>query len=415
MPADAPQDPIVPILVVDDRPEKRLAIASLLGDQPWKIVEADSGESGLREILKTDFALVILDVYMPGMDGFELARLIRERPKTKYLPILFHSAEEPSREQMLRSYALGAVDYLVQPVLPEILKAKVRVFVDLFIKGGLLDRQKAEMEQLREAQMESKLLQTQAALDKAELRLAEARRMESLGKLAGGIAHEFNNLLTGIMGMAHLVRESLQDATARENMEYVIAGAEKAAKLTSEVLSYARKQRLVPSLHDLNRLGPKWMEEFPDAGTGTRMRWNPAAEPAFILIDEGRLSEAISHLLRNAAEAGATEVTLTVTLPKDPDSALGRKGDEFVCLEVADDGRGMEPEVLGKCMEPFFTTKGPSDGAGMGLSMVHGFVRQSGGSLTVDSRPGKGTQVEIRFARAALHTDGTGKGPAPVS
>jgi signal transduction histidine kinase len=399
---EAPHDPIVPILVVDDRPEKRLAVSSLLSDQPWKIYEADSGESGLREILKTDFALVILDVYMPGMDGFELARLIRERPKTKYLPILFHSAESPSREQISRAYGLGVVDYLVQPVLPEIFRAKVRALVDLFVKGKLLDRQKEEMEQLREAQMEAKLLQTQAALDKAELRLAEARRMESLGKLAGGIAHEFNNLLTGIMGMAHLVRGTMHEPSqARENVDYIIAGSEKAAKLTSEVLSYARKQRLVPAILDVNRLGPNWIAELSGEKAEAALQWRPLAVPAFIHIDEEKLSEAISHLLHNAVDAGAGQIAITVSLQADSASGTGKSAEEFVVLEVADDGSGMEAEVLQKCLEPFFTTKGPNEGAGMGLSMVHGFIKQSGGVLTLTSRPGEGTKVQLRFARSA--------------
>lgn len=399
---EALHDPIVPILIVDDRPEKRLAISSLLSDQPWKVYEADSGEAGLREILKTDFALVILDVYMPGMDGFELARLIRERPKTKYLPILFHSAESPSREQITRAYGLGVVDYLVQPVLPDIFRAKVRAFVDLFVKGKLLDRQKEEMEQLREAQMEAKLLQTQAALDKAELRLAEARRMESLGKLAGGIAHEFNNLLTGIMGMAHLVRGTMTEPSqARENVDYIIAGSEKAAKLTSEVLSYARKQRLVPAVLDVNRLGPNWIAGLSGEKAEAALQWRPLAVPAFIHIDEERLSEAVSHLLHNAVDAGARQIAITVSLQADPASGPGKPAEEFVVLEVADDGCGMDPEVLQKCLEPFFTTKGPNEGAGMGLSMVHGFIKQSGGVLTVTSQPGEGTKVQLRFPRAA--------------
>jgi signal transduction histidine kinase len=395
-------EPAVPILIVDDRAEKRLAIRSLLDDLPWTIVEADSGEAGLREILKSDFALVILDVYMPGMDGFELARLIRERPRTKYLPILFHSAEEPTRQQILKAYRLGVVDYLVQPVLPEILLAKVGVFVDLFIKGKLLEQQKEEVEQLREAQMNAKLLRTQAALDQAELRLAEARRMESLGKLAGGIAHEFNNIMAGIMGMAHLVRESMiEPSPMRENMDLIIAGSERAAKLTSEVLSYARKQRLSPAVLDLNRLGPKWIEEFSKQESKVDLNWRPADGPAFVLIDEERMAEAISHLLMNSAEAGARQLGLKVAVQMESEPDGGQEAAESVLLEITDDGRGMEPEILKKCLEPFFTTKGPNQGAGMGLSMAQGFVKQSGGTFSIASRPGVGTQVQLRFARVS--------------
>jgi signal transduction histidine kinase len=168
--------------------------------------------------------------------------------------------------------------------------------------------------------------------------------------------------------------------------------------LTSEVLSYARKQPLFPEVLDLNRLGPEWIETFSKQGSKADLHWRPADAPAFVRIDEGRLAEAISHLLMNCAEAGAKRIVLKVALQEEPDADPGEE-EECVLLEIVDDGCGMEPEILKKCLEPFFTTKGPSRGAGMGLSMVQGFVKQSGGALTIASRPGEGTRVRLRFAR----------------
>src|SRR6476661_3741561 len=149
----------VSILIVDDRPDKMLAYEAILSDLKENIVCARSGKEALRCLLKQDFAVILLDVNMPGMDGFETAALIRQRPRSETTPIIFISAVNDTENHVSRGYSLGAVDYILAPVVPEILRAKVSVFVELFRKSAQVQRQADER---------AKYLQEQAARAEAE-------------------------------------------------------------------------------------------------------------------------------------------------------------------------------------------------------------------------------------------------------
>src|SRR5438552_3698532 len=124
----------VKILIVDDRPENLLALEAILGSSNLELVRAYSGEEALRRLLQNDFAVILLDVQMPTMDGFETATLIRQRDKSKHTPIIFLTAINKSQTHIFKGYSLGAVDYIVKPIVPEILRSKVGVFIELFEK-----------------------------------------------------------------------------------------------------------------------------------------------------------------------------------------------------------------------------------------------------------------------------------------
>ena len=138
-------EPKVHILLVDDHPENLLALEAILSDLGQPLVKSQSGREALRHLLDTDFAVILLDVQMPEMDGFETARLIRQREKSRYIPIIFLTAIDKSDERMFRGYAVGAVDYLLKPFVPEVLRAKVAVFVELFKKTVEVRRQAEQL------------------------------------------------------------------------------------------------------------------------------------------------------------------------------------------------------------------------------------------------------------------------------
>jgi PAS domain S-box-containing protein len=167
--AEAAEDK-VNILLVDDRADKLLALEAVLSDLGENLVRATSGREALRALLHQDFAVILLDVNMPGMDGFETAALARQRPKTERTPIIFFTAQEGAETQVFKSYSLGAVDFIRTPVVPEILKAKVSVFVDLYKKTEQVKRQGEEMRQLQEREHERRLAE---AADRLE---AETKR-----------------------------------------------------------------------------------------------------------------------------------------------------------------------------------------------------------------------------------------------
>src|SRR5215211_4547803 len=176
----------VNILLVDDRPDKLLAHEVVLGELRQNLVRATSGREALRCLLKQDFAVILLDVNMPGMDGFETASLIRQRPRSASTPIIFISAVNDTETHVSRGYSLGAVDYILTPVVPEILRAKIAVFVDLHRKTEQIQRQGEERAQF---------IREQAARAEAE------RRQERLALLA-----EASNVLAGSLEMEETFR-----------------------------------------------------------------------------------------------------------------------------------------------------------------------------------------------------------------
>ena len=169
-------EPKVNVLLVDDYPENLFALEAILDSLAHNLVKAQSGVEALKYLLNQDFALILLDVQMPGMDGFETAKLIRERERSRYTPIIFLTAFSASDILMFKGYSLGAVDYLIKPISAEILRSKVKVFVDLFKKTEEVKRQAAQLK-MQEMQMLSQ----------------QHEKLIALGKLAAGLAHELNN------------------------------------------------------------------------------------------------------------------------------------------------------------------------------------------------------------------------------
>src|SRR5258705_9340856 len=155
----------VKILIVDDRPEKLLALEACLSSLGENIVRAQSGNEALKRLLQEEFAVILLDVSMPGMDGFETASLIRQRPKTQHIPIIFVTSISDSDKQMFKGYSLGAVDYILSPIVPDVLRTKVSVFVDLYKKAEQIRQQGEQLRQLQEAQHKRELAAVEDRLE----------------------------------------------------------------------------------------------------------------------------------------------------------------------------------------------------------------------------------------------------------
>jgi PAS domain S-box-containing protein len=179
---DNPREPGVPILLVDDYPANLVALEAVLDDPGHDLVKARSGEEALRLLTAQDFAVVLLDVRMHGMDGFEAAKVLRARERSRHTPIIFLTAHDDNRLPVEAAYALGAVDYLVKPVVPVILRAKVAVFTELFRKSRQLQRQAEQLRQIERSQFERKLAEENARLRESEQRFA--RFMQHLPGLA---------------------------------------------------------------------------------------------------------------------------------------------------------------------------------------------------------------------------------------
>ncbi len=228
----------------------------------------------------------------------------------------------------------------------------------------------------------------------AEEVMQRSQRMEALGSMASSVAHEFNNLMTVVIGSAQQALERAVDERQTRQLERVERSARQAGRLTQQMLSFARRQFHHAQPADLNLLVAAMDDLLAQVvGSAVAVSFDLAPGPCPVRLDAGQLELALINLARNAADAMPQGGQLTVRTRAHDDA--GR----WIALTVADTGEGMEPEVAQKASEPFFTTKERGKGTGLGLSMVTGFAEQSGGRLRIDTAPGQGTRITLTLPR----------------
>ena len=268
-------------------------------------------------------------------------------------------------------------------------------------------RQAAELVHLN-ATLEAEVARRTAELMAAEEQLRQSQKMEAVGQLTGGIAHDFNNLLTGVTGSLELLSSRIAQGRLKDVERYTLAAqsaAKRAAALTHRLLAFSRRQTLDPRPVNANRL-------VADMGELVRRTVGPEVEVEVvaavglwpILVDANQLENALLNLCINARDAMPKGGRLTVeTGNRWLDARAARERDlppgQYVSLCVSDTGTGMTPEVVAKAFDPFFTTKPLGQGTGLGLSMIYGFVRQSGGQVRIYSEPGEGAMVCLYLPR----------------
>ena len=246
-------------------------------------------------------------------------------------------------------------------------------------------------------------------LKRLEEQLRQAQKMEAVGRLAGGIAHDFNNLLTVINGYGDLMfnRLDLEDPN-RELLAEVLKSAERATHLTRQLLAFSRQQMLQPRVVNLNALLNDLRKLMaPLIGEDIELVFVPGRELDLVKIDPGQFEQAIINLVVNARDAmpdGGRLIIETRNVDLDEDDAKNQQREVrpggYVLIAVTDSGLGIDPATKARLFEPFFTTKGPGKGTGLGLAMVYGFVKQSGGHIEVYSEAGHGAVFKIYLPRA---------------
>lgn len=233
-----------------------------------------------------------------------------------------------------------------------------------------------------------------------ELQLRHAQKMEAIGKLAGGVAHDFNNILVSVLGYADLLARQLANSPKLlEQVEAIRAGGEEAAGLISHLLAFGRKQDLKPKVVELHSIVDNlntMIRRLIGEQIHVSIRHDKGGIP--VRVDPGQMEQVILHLVTNARDAmpqGGVLAFGTSRVSMESGSGLDLAPGDYACLRVEDSGSGMSPEVASAAFEPFFTTKGESRGAGLGLSSVYGMVKQSGGDVKLTTREGEGSVLEI--------------------
>ena len=400
----------VNILLVDDQPAKLLGYEAILGELSENLIMAGSANEALRLLLKHDVAVVLIDVCMPELDGFELAAMIREHPRFRKTAIIFVSAIQVTDLDLLRGYAAGAVDYVPVPVVADLLRAKVRVFAELYRKTRQLERLNAELEH-RVAERTAELARANVELEQrvdrrtrereaALAQVHEMQKIESLGQLTGGVAHDFNNLLMAVLGNLELMRKIVSDdPKVHRLLNGAIQGAERGAALTKRMLAFARRQELKPERVDVPMLVRGMIDMLSRSlGPSISIATDFPAKLPPTLVDPNQLELALLNLALNARDAMPLGGKLTIAAHRrriEAGAVPGLPPGDYVCIAEQDTGHGMDEATLKRATEPFFTTKEAGQGTGLGLSMADGLAAQSGGAMRIASQADVGTTVEL--------------------
>lgn len=245
-----------------------------------------------------------------------------------------------------------------------------------------------------------------AERERAETALRQAQKMEAVGQLASGLAHDFNNLLTAILGNLELIEGRLADENLRRMVQAALRSVLRGAQLNEQILAFSRKQHLAPRPVDLNVLIGD-MSELLERTLGGTVRVSTALAgkvwPA--MVDPNQIEMVILNLAINSRDAlpegGTVRIATRNVAVKAASEVAALAAGDYVCVTVSDDGTGMAASVLERACEPFFTTKQPGKGSGLGLSQCYGIARQSGGDMVIDSTVGQGTTVEVYLPRCA--------------
>jgi len=389
--AGASSDGRPAVLLVDDVEANLVALEAVLGNLDCELVRARSGDAALRLLLKREFALILLDVQMPEMDGYEVARHSRNNPSTRDVPILFLTATHNTQQNVLRGYGSGAVDFLFKPIDSTILRSKVLVFLELYASKRQIANSKRELER------------TYHELQATQAQLVQSAKMASLGELVAGVAHEINNPLAFAIGHLETVQRGLgrveelehpeESAEARPHWEKV------KSRLGETDMGLKRIRELVVKLRTFSRIdggerGVANLNECVDSVLtilGHKLKdgievVKDLTEPESLECYPGLLNQALMNLVANAIDAIEGQGTITLA---------SRTAGKTVVLTVSDSGAGIPPAIRQRIFEPFFTTKPVGAGTGLGLSITYSIAQKHGGTLGVECPPEGGTCMKL--------------------
>ncbi|MGF6180723.1 signal transduction histidine kinase [Massilia sp. UYP32] len=383
------------VLLIDDESFAQDIIAhGLKGCANHQLMYESSPERAVEVARQIDATVVLVDLRMPGgLDGFAVIARLRAHPDTEDIPVILLSSEDDP-DIKAKAFAVGASDYMVKWPDPRELVARVRHH-----SGACIARRERD-------QAFASLRRSQEELAASQSALQQAQKMEAIGQLTGGVAHDFNNVLQIIGGNLQLLKlvGNLNDA-ARARVETALSGVERGAKLAAHLLAFARRQPLQSVVIDPGHL----LREMDDMarrvlGASTLVRTEIAHGLGSTMIDPNQLNNVLLNLVINARDAMPDGGTLTIrgdNVGADDELPAEVPEGDYVMLEIADTGKGMPPDVLRRAFEPFFTTKPTGQGTGLGLSMAYGFVKQSGGEIVLHSEEGKGSSVRIYLPRSS--------------
>lgn len=424
------------ILIIDDTPANVAVLADYLEEQGFRVVVAQDGEEGLKraDFVKPD--LILMDVMMPGMDGFETCRHLKLRPEVQDIPVIFMTALTDTAK-VVNGFKVGGVDYVTKPIQIDEVLARINTHLSLramhkqLSAQNMLLQQEVAMRQQTENELQKISNDQQiliARLQEAHDQLLQSEKMASIGQLAAGIAHEINNpigFVNSNMGSLQTYFHTLfatLDATealiAHSSDKNQIVTAYAKVKEDAEIdylkVDFTelmkesrdglnRVKDIVQALKDFAHVGESnWIEADLHQGLDSTLNIvnNEIKYKADVVKHYGKLpsvkclasqlNQVFMNLLVNAAHAIKEFGTITIRT-----SCAETGGNEWVKVEISDTGTGIHPDIMNRIFEPFFTTKPVGTGTGLGLSLSYGIVNKHGGRIEVRSELGKGSSFTV--------------------
>ena len=427
------------ILLVDDRPENLMALEAILSSLGQNLVKANSGREALRALLNQEFALVLLDVQMPDMDGFEIAAIIRERQRLQHTPIIFLTAINKDEKHIFKGYSLGAVDYVCKPFDPEVLKTKVKVFIEQFKRTAEAKNQANQLRQsnqeldvlnetlerrVRERTAQLEAINAELSTEIAERKRIEGEREEILireqqarlqaeranrvkDEFLATLSHELRTPLSSILGWTRLLGGGKLDGeTSTRAIETIERNARAQAQLINDLLDVSRivagKLQFDIRPVDLTKVISAAIDAVSPAAHAKEISLDFSHDNRYtsVLGDADRLQQVVWNLISNAVKFTPSKGLVLIKLKEDDGQAI---------IEVTDTGQGIDPEFLPFVFERFRQADGSSTrkhgGLGLGLAIVRHLVEMHGGSVTVSSEgTGKGSTFTISMPLSTIRS-----------
>jgi signal transduction histidine kinase len=368
----------VNILMVDDQPSKLLSYEVILKELDENLIKATSGREALEHLLKTDIALVLMDVSMPDIDGFELAEMIRQHPRFQKIAIIFISAVHLTDVDRVKGYQRGAVDYISVPVVPDVLKAKVNIFVELHRKTRQLE--------ILNQQLEQRIAERTAALIRTE-------QLAAVGRLAATVSHEINNPLEAVTNLLYLIgKDTNLSPQSRQRLQLADQELDRVAHIAKQTLGFYR-DNTAPNWVDVSQTIDELLAVYSYKVRNRDIRIEKELDPsARLFASAGEFRQVFSNLFVNAVDATQSggRIRIRVRTARDwrNPARLG------VRISVADDGCGISPQHRSRIFEAFYTTK-EGVGTGLGLWLSRTVMQKHDGRIEVRSQvqPGRSGTV----------------------